>query len=150
MGFHCVHAVNPWHRFNNTLHVQMVRSARISSFDGLPFTGNSFCIQIIGLTRNYFLSRPCSTTGAIAAETVARALGRRLLLGHTKLESTVRYLGIEVDDALEMAEQTEVCVPALAATASRSSTDQHHSLDVKPWTLSPGLTGPSLSMKFEF
>jgi integrase len=31
-----------------------------------------------------------------------------LLLGHTKLESTVRYLGIEVDDALEIAEQTEV------------------------------------------
>ncbi len=34
----------------------------------------------------------------------------QLLLGHTKLESTVRYLGIEVDDALEMAEQTEVYV----------------------------------------
>jgi integrase len=32
----------------------------------------------------------------------------QLLLGHTKLESTVRYLGVEVDDALEMAEQTEV------------------------------------------
>jgi len=32
----------------------------------------------------------------------------QLLLGHTKLESTVRYLGIEVDDALEMAEHTEV------------------------------------------
>lgn len=32
----------------------------------------------------------------------------QLLLGHTKLESTVRYLGIEVDDALEIAEQTEV------------------------------------------
>lgn len=32
----------------------------------------------------------------------------QLLLGHTKLESTVRYLGIDVDDALEMAEQTEV------------------------------------------
>jgi len=32
----------------------------------------------------------------------------QLLLGHTKLESTVRYLGIEVDDALEMAEQTEI------------------------------------------
>ncbi len=32
----------------------------------------------------------------------------QILLGHTKLESTVRYLGIEVDDALEMAEQTEV------------------------------------------
>jgi len=32
----------------------------------------------------------------------------QLPLGNTKLESTVRYLGIEVDDALEIAEQTEV------------------------------------------
>ena len=32
----------------------------------------------------------------------------QLLLGHTKIESTVRYLGIEVDDALSIAEQVEV------------------------------------------
>jgi integrase len=32
----------------------------------------------------------------------------QLLLGHTKLESTVRYLGIEMDDALNMAEQIEL------------------------------------------
>jgi integrase len=32
----------------------------------------------------------------------------QLMLGHTKFESTVRYPGIEVDDALELAEQTEV------------------------------------------
>jgi len=32
----------------------------------------------------------------------------QLLLGHAKLESTVRYLGIEVDDALEISEQTEI------------------------------------------
>jgi integrase len=32
----------------------------------------------------------------------------RLLLGHSKLESTVRYVGIEVDDALEISEQTEI------------------------------------------
>jgi integrase len=32
----------------------------------------------------------------------------QLLLGHTKLESTVRYLGIEVEDALELSENTEV------------------------------------------
>lgn len=32
----------------------------------------------------------------------------QLLLGHTKLESTVRYLGVEVDDALEMAEHLEI------------------------------------------
>lgn len=32
----------------------------------------------------------------------------QLLLGHRKLESTVRYLGIEVDDALELSEQLEI------------------------------------------
>jgi len=32
----------------------------------------------------------------------------QLLLGHTKIESTVRYLGIEVDDALALAEQVDV------------------------------------------
>ena len=32
----------------------------------------------------------------------------QLLLGHTKIESTVRYLGIEVDDALSIAEQVEL------------------------------------------
>jgi integrase len=32
----------------------------------------------------------------------------QLLLGHTKLESTVRYLGIAVEDALELSEQTEI------------------------------------------
>jgi integrase len=32
----------------------------------------------------------------------------QLLLGHTKIESTVRYLGIEVDDALSIAEQMDL------------------------------------------
>ncbi len=32
----------------------------------------------------------------------------QILLGHTKLESTVRYLGIEVDDALDLAEQLDI------------------------------------------
>jgi integrase len=32
----------------------------------------------------------------------------QLLLGHTKLESTVRYLGIEVDDALQISERVEL------------------------------------------
>jgi len=32
----------------------------------------------------------------------------QLLLGHSKLDSTVRYLGIEIDDALEMSEQLDV------------------------------------------
>jgi integrase len=32
----------------------------------------------------------------------------QLLLGHTKVESTVRYLGVEVDDALNIAEQVDI------------------------------------------
>lgn len=32
----------------------------------------------------------------------------QLLIGHSKLESTVRYLGIEVDDALVLSEQTDL------------------------------------------
>ena len=32
----------------------------------------------------------------------------QLLLGHSKIESTVRYLGVEVDDALAIAEQVDV------------------------------------------
>lgn len=32
----------------------------------------------------------------------------QLLLGHSKIESTVRYLGIEVDDAIEIAEKIEI------------------------------------------
>jgi integrase len=32
----------------------------------------------------------------------------QLLLGHARIESTVRYLGIEVDDALAIAEQADV------------------------------------------
>jgi integrase len=32
----------------------------------------------------------------------------QLLLGHSKIESTVRYLGIEVDDAIEIAEKIDI------------------------------------------
>jgi len=43
------------------------------------------------------------------AVTMSKPTGAiQLLLGHTKIESTVRYLGIEVDDALAIAEQVDV------------------------------------------
>ena len=32
----------------------------------------------------------------------------QILLGHTKIESTVRYLGVDIEDALALAEGTEV------------------------------------------
>ena len=61
-------------------------------------------------------ARPWSVWGAFAAEDETDAdlqktrnlRAVQLLLGHTKLESTVRYLGVEVDDALEITEQTEI------------------------------------------
>jgi hypothetical protein len=31
-----------------------------------------------------------------------------LLLGHTKMDSTVRYLGIELEDALDISERIEI------------------------------------------
>jgi integrase len=41
----------------------------------------------------------------------------QLLLGHTKIEGTVRYLGIEVDDALAIAEQVDSEIPGQSGHA---------------------------------
>src|SRR5216684_3860616 len=51
--------------------------------------------------------RPKSTRSQIYKKT-GNLRAVQLLLGHTKLESTVRYLGIEVDDALAISEQVEL------------------------------------------
>lgn len=32
----------------------------------------------------------------------------QILLGHSKIENTVRYLGVDIEDALELAEHTEI------------------------------------------
>src|SRR5450759_2567338 len=50
----------------------------------------------------------CRTKPSLIYRRTKNLRAVQLLLGHTKLESTVRYLGIEVNDALEMAEQTDV------------------------------------------
>jgi integrase len=46
------------------------------------------------------------------ASIIYKATGNRravqILLGHVKIESTVRYLGVDVEDALELAERTEI------------------------------------------
>src|SRR6516164_1965111 len=48
------------------------------------------------------------TTAAQIYKKTGNLRAVQLLLGHTKLESTVRYLGIEVDDALAISEQVEL------------------------------------------
>ncbi len=65
--------------------------------------------MLIGLDAEHYGTHSLRRTKATLIYRRTRNLRAvQLLLGHTKLESTVRYLGIEVDDALEIAEQTEV------------------------------------------
>ena len=66
-------------------------------------------ISLIGLDPNLYGTHSLRRTKATL---IYRRTGNlravQLLLGHTKIESTVRYLGVEVDDALAIAEQVDV------------------------------------------
>jgi integrase len=67
------------------------------------------CVEQLGLDRADYGTHTLRRTRATLIYRRTKNLRVvQLLLGHTKLKSTVRYLGIEVSDALEMAEQTEV------------------------------------------
>jgi site-specific recombinase XerD len=66
-------------------------------------------VREIGLDANAYGTHTLRRTKASLIYRRAKNLRVvQLLLSHTKLESTLRYLGIEVDDALEISEQTEV------------------------------------------
>ena len=65
-------------------------------------------VSVVGLDRSLYGTHSLRRTKASLIYRQTKNLRAiQLLLGHAKLESTVRYLGIEIDDALEMAEQTE-------------------------------------------
>jgi hypothetical protein len=74
-----------------------------------PYGKRSNCVRTNQIHRRRVLRR------ALGRRTKATLIYRRtgnvravqLLLGHTKIESTARYVGIEVDDAREMPEQVE-------------------------------------------
>ena len=101
-----------------------IRQARLSSDDHL-FPSRSHDAPHIG-TRQYarilhgWVSELGLDTTAYGTHSMRRSKASmiykktknlravQILLGHTKLESTVRYLGIEVEDALDIAEQLDV------------------------------------------
>jgi integrase len=64
---------------------------------------------MVGLDASLFGTHSLRRTkAAIIYRKTGNLRAVQLLLGHTKVESTVRYLGIEVDDALAIAEQVDI------------------------------------------
>lgn len=86
-------------RLQASLHLSTRQYARIvhAWVDAIGLEGGSYGTHTMRRTKASLIYRRTRNLRAVQP-----------LLGHTKLESTVRYLGIEVDDALEIAEQTEV------------------------------------------
>ncbi|GAB4474327.1 MAG: tyrosine-type recombinase/integrase [Erythrobacter tepidarius] len=66
-------------------------------------------VTVIGLMRSEYGTHSLRRT---EASIIYRATGNlravQILLGHSKIENTVRYLGIDVEDALALAENTEI------------------------------------------
>ena len=62
----------------------------------------------MGWTRTCTVLTHCGTKATLIYRRTGNLRAVQLLLGHTKIESTVRYLGIDVDDALTIAEQVDV------------------------------------------
>ena len=66
-------------------------------------------VSAIGLRKEEYGTHSLRRT---KASLIYKATGNlravQILLGHTKIENTVRYLGVDVEGALELAEATEV------------------------------------------
>jgi hypothetical protein len=106
-------------------------------------------IASIGLDPSFFGTHPLRRTKATL---IYRRTGNlqavQLLLGHKKIESTVRYLGIEVDETLAIAQQVDIWP---AGAEWNSYCPSHHIRAVPGGTLtSPGTERhhqPGLSLR---
>lgn len=66
-------------------------------------------VTAIGLRReDYGTHSLRRTKAAMIYKATGNLRAIQLLLGHTKIENTVKYLGVDIEDALELAEHTEI------------------------------------------
>lgn len=66
-------------------------------------------VTAIGLRReDYGTHSLRRTNAAMIYKATGNLRAIQILLGHTKIENTVRYLGVDIEDALELAERTEI------------------------------------------
>ena len=86
-------------RLHESLHISTRQYARLVHY----------WVRSIGLDANMYGTHSMRRTkAALIYRKTGNLRAVQILPGHTKLESTIRYLGIEVDDALNMAEQIEL------------------------------------------
>ena len=65
--------------------------------------------KAIGLRAEEYGMHPLRRTkAALIYKSTGNIRAIQTLLGHTKIENTVRYLGVDIDDALTLAETTEI------------------------------------------
>ena len=66
-------------------------------------------VTAIGLRRaEYGTHSLRRTKAAMISRATGNLIAIQILLGHTKIENTVRYLGVDIEDALILAERTEI------------------------------------------
>ncbi len=66
-------------------------------------------VTAIGLRReDYGTHSLRRTKAAMIYKATGNLRAIQILLGHTKIENTVRYLGVDIEDALELAEHVEI------------------------------------------
>jgi len=66
-------------------------------------------VEAIGLrTEEYGTHSLRRTKASIIYKAMGNLRAIQILLGHSKIENTVRYLGVDIEDALTLAEKTEI------------------------------------------
>jgi hypothetical protein len=71
------------------------------------YASTAFEVSSVPLSLTIIFGLPRSKASIIYKAT-GNLRAVQILLGHAKIDSTVRYLGVDVEDALELAERTKV------------------------------------------